>query len=141
MTGPGSRFDFAAMQAEGNQAGIPELYVLIMTPLPLASGTGTRTSSGEVAPLEAHYAYMHRILQEGKVLLIGPCLGEPAIPNQSPVPPGIGILRVASRDEAEEIARKEPFHAMGWRQNTVMPWTPKFGSLVELVGEFTGTTR
>lgn len=136
MTGPGSRFDFAAMQAEGDRAGVPELYVLIMTPLP-----ATRTSPGEVLPLEAHYAYMHRILQQGKILLIGPCMGEPAIPNQAPVPPGIGILRVASRDEAEEIARNEPFHAMGWRHNTVMAWTPKFGSLVELIGAANGTAR
>lgn len=136
MTDPGSQFDFAAMQAEGNQAGVPELYVLIMTPI-----AGARTSPGEVAPLEAHYAYMHRIVQEGKVLLIGPCMGEAAIQGQAAVPPGIGILQVASRDEAEEIARNEPFHTMGWRHNAVMAWTPKFGKLVKLLGNADGAER
>lgn len=80
MTGSETRFDFAAMQAQG-----------------------------------------------------GPCMGEPRIQGQVPVPPGIGILRVSSRDEAEEIAQNEPFHTMGWRHNTVMAWTPKFGTLVELL--------
>ena len=31
---------------------------------------------------------------------------------------------------AEEIARNEPFHVMGWRHNVVMTWTPKFGTLI-----------
>lgn len=133
MTGSGTQFDFAAMQAQGTQAGIPELYLLIMTPLPLASG------AGEAQALEIHYRYVHGLIEQGKVLLIGPCTGEPAIPGQAPVPPGIGILRVASRDEAEAIARNEPFHTMGWRRNTVMSWTPKFGTLVELLRAIAGT--
>lgn len=130
MTDPGTQFDFAAMQAKGNQAGIPVLYVLIMTPLPIA--TAPAEPPGEATPLEVHYAYVHRLIEQGKVVLMGPCLAEPEIEGQAPVPPGIGILRVASREEAEEIARDEPFHVMGWRRNTVMAWTPKFGSFVEV---------
>lgn len=137
MNGSEPEFDFAAMQAQGNQAGIPELYVLIMTPLPLASDV----SPSPAHPLEVHYRYVHRLVEEGKVLLIGPCMGEPTTQGQAPVPPGIGILRVASREEAEEIARNEPFHTMGWRRNTVVAWTPKFGTLVELLSNITGTER
>lgn len=131
MSGSGTQFDFATMQAQGNQAGIPELYVLIMTPIARASHATPGTPIGEATPLETHYAYMHRMVEQGKVLLIGPCLGGPIVPGQAPVPPGIGILRVTSREEAEEIAHNEPFHTMGWRYNTVMAWTPKFGTLVE----------
>jgi len=122
-------FDFQGMQAQGNNVGL-QLYVLMMTPLPLASAAeGTAATEGP-SPLEIHYAYIHDLIEQGKVLLIGPCMDEPVTPGYAPVPPGIGILTVSSREEAEEIARKEPFGAMGWRRNTVTAWTPKFGSLI-----------
>lgn len=127
-----SGFDFIAMQSQGNTAGVASLYVMIMTPLPLASDAGAESAPGAPSPLEVHYAYMHELLEQGKVLIIGPCVSEPVRPGHAPVPPGIGILNVASRAQAEEIARNEPFHAMGWRHNTVMEWTPKFGSLIEM---------
>lgn len=132
-------FDFTAMQAQGNTAGIPVLYVLIMTPLPLTSDTAAPTPPDEPTPVENHYAYMHQMIEKGKILIIGPCIGEPSISGEAPVPPGIGILHVTSREEAEEIAYNEPFHAMGWRRNTVMAWTPKFGTLVESLRDFTTT--
>ena len=131
MTG----FDFAAMVARGNSAGIAELYLMIMTPLP--SDRAVESAAGAPSALEVHYAYMHRLVEEGKALLIGPCMNEPVSPGQAPVPPGFGILNVGSRDEADEIDRNEPFHALGWRHNTVMGWTPKFGSLIDVVREAT----
>jgi len=128
-------FDFEMMAAQGNAAGVAELYVLTMTPLPLASEPEHGPGPDGRTPLEIHYEYMHSVIEQGKVLLIGPCIGEPRTPGQAPVPPGFGILNVASREEAEEIARNEPFHAMGWRRNTVTSWTPKFGSLIETLRE------
>ena len=128
-----AEFDFEAMKAQGEAAGVPVLYLLAMTPLPVA-GSQPAVSSA----LEAHYSYMHRVINDGKVLVIGPSMGEPAVPGQAPVPPGFGILTVGSREEAEQIARDEPFHVMGWRRNTVVPWTPKFGSLIELLRGVTG---
>ncbi len=128
-----TEFDFEAMKAEGEAAGIPVLYLLVMTPLAVAGAQPAMS-----AALRAHYEYMHRVIGNGKVLLIGPCMGEPAIPGQAPVPPGFGILTVGSREEAEQIARDEPFHAMGWRHNTVMAWTPKFGPLIEVLRSITG---
>lgn len=127
-----SGFDFAAMQAQGNNAGVPQLYVLTMTPLPLDSPPEA-PAPGQLSPLEIHYAYMYDLIEQGKVLLIGPCMGEATIPGHAPVPPGFGILLADSLQDAEEIARNEPFGLMGWRRNTVMPWTPKFGSLIPLV--------
>jgi uncharacterized protein YciI len=124
----GAGFDFDAMQAQGDDVGL-QLYLLIMTPLPLAS-TPQAPSPGQPSPLEIHYAYMHELIEQGKVLLIGPCMAEPVVPGHAPVPHGFGILRVSSLEEAEEIARNEPFGVMGWRRNTVMAWTPKFGSLI-----------
>jgi len=126
-------FDFEAMRALGEAAGVQVLYLLTMTPLPVA-GPQPAVSSA----LEVHYAYMHRLIADGKVLVIGPCMGQPAIPGQAPVPPGFGILTVRSREEAEQIARDEPFHTMGWRHNTVMAWTPKFGPLIEVLRDVTG---
>lgn len=120
------RFDFDAMQKQGNSAGVAELYLLVMTPLPQAPPA----PPGEPTPLEVHYAYMHDLLGQGKILMIGPTAGAAPIPGQAPVPHGFGILNVASRDEAEDIARNEPFHLMGWRHNSVMAWTPKFGTLI-----------
>lgn len=135
MTG----FDFAAMVARGNNAGVAELYLLVMTPLPVDQAAVT--APGAPSALEVHYAYIHRLVEQGKVLMIGPCMGEPTAPGLAPVPPGFGILHVASRAEAEEIARNEPFHTMGWRHNTVMTWTPKFGSLIEVLRSETQIDR
>ena len=87
-------FDFQTMQARGNTAGVPELYVLTMTPLPLQTTPGT--VPGELTPLEVHYAYMHRLIEQGKVLVIGPCMGERITPGYAPVPPGFGILNAAT---------------------------------------------
>ena len=124
-------FDFPAMQAQGNSAGVPELFVLTMTPLPLPAGFAA--TPHESHPLEAHYAYMHRLIEQGKILVIGPALSDPIDPVLAPVPPGLGILNVENRQEAEDIAANEPFHMMGWRHNEVMAWTPKFGSLIEVL--------
>jgi uncharacterized protein YciI len=129
-----SAFDFEAMKAQGENAGVPQLYLLSMTPLPLASPPQA-PSPGQPSPLQIHYAYMHELVEQGKALLIGPCMDGPVVPGHAPVPPGFGILRVNSLEEAEEIARNEPFGVMGWRRNTVMAWTPKFGSLIPLVRE------
>lgn len=129
-------FDFATMRARGENAGVPELFVLVMTPMPDVSDRVPHVAAaGESTPLEAHYAYVHRLIEEGKVVLGGPCMGEPKIAGQAPVPPGLVVLRVDNREEAEEIARNEPFHAMGWRHNTVLAWTPKFGSLIQTVAQ------
>lgn len=78
---------------------------------------------------------MHRVIADGKVLFMGPCLGEPMVPGTAPVPPGFRVLRVDTREEAEAIARNEPFHVMAWRHNTVLAWTPKFGSLIETLAQ------
>ncbi len=129
----GAEFDLEDMRAQGEAAGVKVLYLLIMTPLPVA-GSQPAVSSA----LEAHYAYLHRVIEDGKVLVIGPCMNETAISGQAPVPPGFGILTVGSREDAEQIARDEPFHTMGWRHNTVMAWTPKFGSLIEVLRDATG---
>ena len=55
-------FDFGAMQAEGNDADVPELFVMTMTPLPLDSEPAAHPSP---TPLEIHYAYIHQLIQQG----------------------------------------------------------------------------
>ena len=133
-------FVFEAMKAQGDNAGVPELYVLVMTPLPQLPDSAPPVAPGEPSPLEVHYAYVHRLVDQGKVLMMGPAVGGAPIPGHAPVPHGFGILNVATRDEAEEIARNEPFHVMGWRHNAVMAWTPKFGTLIGTLRDFSTAT-
>jgi len=123
-------FDFQAMTQQGNSTGLPELFVMVMTPLPVAPDSPAPEVPDDMTPLEWHYSYMHRLVADGKVLLIGPCMDEPQNPGDAPVPHGIGILRVATRADAEDIAANEPFQLLGWRRNDVMAWTVKFGSLI-----------
>ena len=132
-------FDFAAFQEQGNNAGVPELYLLVMTPLPQKPGSAPPAVPGQPSPLEVHYAYMHDLLEHGKILMIGPAMGSAPIPDQAPVPHGFGVLNVATRAEAEEIARNEPFHVMGWRHNAVLAWTPKYGTLIGALRDSTAT--
>ncbi len=123
-------FDFAAMTQQGNSNALPELYVMMMTPLPVKSGSPSPEVPDGMTALEWHYSYMHRLIAAGTVLLIGPCMDEPKNPGDAPVPHGIGILRVTTRAEADGIAANEPFQLLGWRRNDVMAWTVKFGSLI-----------
>lgn len=123
-------FDFEAMTQRGNSTGLPELYVMVMTPLPIAADSPAPEVPAGLTALEWHYSYVHRLIADGKVLLIGPCMDEPKNPGDAPVPHGIGILRVATRAAAEDIAANEPFHLLGWRRNDVMAWTVKFGSMI-----------
>jgi uncharacterized protein YciI len=44
---------------------------------------------------------------------------------------GMCIVRAESREDAEEIARREPHAAAGWRTNTVRAWRLNEGLLVE----------
>lgn len=131
-------FDFEAMTRQGNSAGLPPLYLMVMTPLPVAADAPAPQVPSGMTPLEWHYSYMHRLINEGTVLLIGPCVDEPKNPGDAPVPHGIGVLRVATRADAEEIAANEPFQLLGWRRNTVMAWTVKFGSLVPALSSHLG---
>lgn len=130
MSAERARFDFTTMAAQGDNAGVPELFVLVMTPVPQSSDSTTVGPPDSPTPLEQHYEYMHGLIVEGKLLLGGPCLSEARRPDDRPVPPGLVILRVASRAAAEDIARNEPFHQLGMRRNTVLSWTPKFGSFI-----------
>lgn len=128
MTEPA--FDFDTMSQQGNSADVPLLFVMAMTPLPLPSDSPAIDVPEGLSPLEWHYRYVHRLIADGKVLLIGPCLDEPQNPGDAPVPHAVGVLRVTTRAEAEEIAANEPFQLLGWRRNDVMAWTVKFGSLI-----------
>jgi uncharacterized protein YciI len=131
-------FDFEAMTQRGNSTGLPELYVMVMTPLPIVADSTAPEVPAGLTPLEWHYSYMHRLIADGKVLLIGPCMDEPKSPGDAPVPHGIGILRVATRADAEDIAANEPFHLLGWRHNDVMAWTVKFGSMIPALSSHLG---
>ena len=44
---------------------------------------------------------------------------------------GMCIVRAGSREDAEAIAKREPYAAAGWRTNTVRAWQMNEGVLVE----------
>jgi uncharacterized protein len=46
---------------------------------------------------------------------------------------GMCVVRAASREDAEAIAKREPYAVAGWRTNTVRAWQMNEGLLVEPV--------
>ena len=72
-----------------------------------------------------HYKYGLSLKESGKLLIAGPSGDEF----------GLFIIKASSKEEAEEIAAKEPFGVAGIRKNSVAPWTITTGILIDSVCE------
>ena len=95
---------------------------------------GRNTPEGEELGRQ-HYLYLWELEEAGKLLGCGPRdRGEPSHE-------GMGILLVDSREEAEEIARNEPFGKAGWRTNRVATWQLNEGPAVALAREIIATKK
>ena len=81
---------------------------------------------GEGADLSQHLAdhldYMISIEKSGRLFASGP-LGERSRSD------GMTIVRAASADEAEAMAKADPFVRAGLRSYTIEPWTVMEGRL------------
>lgn len=74
------------------------------------------------AMLLKHYAWAAELKANGKLILAGPANVEiisARDTNPSGIISGIIMLNVASKEEAEELAFKDPFHMTGFRKNEV----------------------
>jgi len=52
------------MSAQGNNTGLPLLYAMVMTPLPLSAASSPHGVSDGPTPLEEHYEYVHRLIED-----------------------------------------------------------------------------
>ena len=81
------------------------------------------------AVLEQHYQWAHRQRACGALLFAGPVDVDTFAPG-APTPvgrvTGMLVFRAASRSAAEAIAREDPFHVAGFRQNVVHAWSIRF---------------
>jgi uncharacterized protein YciI len=104
-----------------------KLYVVISEP---AEHVGDRS-----AVRAEHLEYQYKLEREGVMFAAGPFLDGNDQPNGS----GLIIYRAASLEAATEIARRDPFHAKGFRKFRIMPWRVSEGTLGIRVNYSSGT--
>jgi uncharacterized protein YciI len=85
-----------------------------------------------VPKLAEHLEYLIDVEKAGKLFASGP-LGPREKKN------GMTIVRANSLEEAEEIARNEPFCKAGLRDFTIEPWTIMEGSITVSVNYSDGS--
>lgn len=86
------------------------------------------------ALMEEHLRWQLRLEDERRLLAAGPLnWGEAERGPGGAV--GMYVLAVASRDEAEEIAAREPFERLGRREHTIYSWMLNEGVAVPLARE------
>jgi uncharacterized protein len=68
--------------------------------------------------LRAHLSYLYELQADGTLFGAGPLE-----PGDDDLPMGMIIIAAASKEAAQAIVEREPFHEAGWRINTVRGWT------------------
>ena len=98
-----------------------ELYVVLTTP--------TRPMSELLPLLPDHLHYMIDLEKRGMLFASGPFLtGKDILPGA-----GMTIVRAGSLEEAEAIAREDPFYKSGMRTFEVRTWQLNEGSFTVTV--------
>lgn len=82
-----------------------------------------------------HLRWLEAREADGTILLSGP------LDQEAGIGPGLTVLNVATREEAERLAAEEPFGRLGLRENRVRSWTVNEGSLTLTVKLFARTVR
>ena len=95
-----------------------QLYAIFTTPV---DGLGP-----VFANIEDHLKFQVQLEQDGIMFAAGPLWTDD---EQSWEGEGMVIVRAASRDEAVEIANRDPMHVSGARTFTVRPWLINEGSM------------
>lgn len=91
-------------------------YVVLTTPL--------KPMSELVPLLPEHLNYMIDLEKRGILFASGPFLAD----EHTPAGAGMTILRASSREEAEAIAREDPFNKSGLRSFEIRTWQLNEGS-------------
>lgn len=86
------------------------LYAMIYSPGPAHDPDATAADPG---PLADHVALMHRITDSGRMVMGGPFTDGPG---------GMSVVDVASRAEAEAIAREDPAVRCGFFEVEIRAW-------------------
>ncbi|MEM9517115.1 MAG: YciI family protein [Actinomycetota bacterium] len=102
--------------------GIP-LYLIEMTPTSAWPDPDDPPTDSMMQHLVDHLHWLEAREQDGTLFLSGP------IDADQGVGPGLAVLNVATREEAERLAADEPFARAGLRSNTVRSWTVNEGSI------------
>jgi uncharacterized protein len=90
-------------------------------------------AGGELkAQLPAHLEYMIDLERQGKVFASGPL-------DSGATGDGLTILRASSREEAREIASRDPFVTSGLRTFEIRDWLLMEGSIAVKANYSTGT--
>jgi uncharacterized protein len=74
--------------------------------------------------LDSHKAYLSGLERDGMLLAAGPLLGEEARYDGN----GLIVFRAKTREEAQQLADNDPFHARGLRRYELFPWQVNEGS-------------
>ena len=75
-----------------------------------------RTPQFQASVIDAHYAFLERLRQQGKLELAGPFSDKSG---------GAYLIRAASLAEARDIAYRDPVHTSGSSLVTVYEWHVK----------------
>lgn len=92
------------------------LYVVLTTPV--------RPMSELAELLPQHLRYMIELEKQGILFASGPFIADERVAAGS----GMTILRTASREEAEAIAREDPLYKSGMRTFEIRTWQLNEGS-------------
>jgi uncharacterized protein YciI len=101
-----------------------DLWLLTLRPV----GSGKPDDPDEARELlRRHFVFWWELEEAGVLLAAGP------VDLESPERHGMAILMAVTREEAERLAREEPFHVAGHRVNGVSHWQLNEGLAVDFV--------
>lgn len=107
-----------------NNSGIDETHGGLQKLYFVCFSNPSRPPEELEASLEEHKAYLMQLERDGRLFAAGPLLGDDAKYDGT----GLLVYRVSQREEAEKIAKNDPFHIKGLRSYTLKPWQVNEGS-------------
>ena len=116
----------------GSLARLPPVYVVQFEPTGRFQGTGSPEGR---EMLRRHYVYLFDLQARGRLFAGGP-VDHDLVPGA-----GMILVRASSRQEAEDLARAEPYYANGWGDHRVRLWQIRSGRLVTPIQQAFGTWR
>ncbi len=100
-----------------------KFYLVFMDPV---EGAGDRSSARA-----AHFSFAKDLAAKGHLFAGGPLIAEE---TGKPQGRGIWIVSAASRTDAEELVRNDPFVTGGFRRYSIEPWRINEGRIRHLLG-------
>jgi hypothetical protein len=111
-----------------------QLWLLDMTPTDLWPAPGSAPTEEMMRHFVDHLRWLEHHESTGALFLSG------TINQHEGIGPGMAVLNVETRDDAEELAATEPFGRAGLRTNTIRSWTVNEGSMTLTIKLFANST-